>query len=106
MTAGIWEAYWRNENNHDWWTRPAPEVLTFIAAQSSAEKPNALDLGCGPGRHAVAFAQAGFRVTAIDASEAAIAYLNEWAHELKLSIRAMVSAVLADDLPRAALTLC
>ena len=99
MTADIWNAYWRDQNNCDWWTRPAPEVLTFIAAQSSAEKPDVLDLGCGLGRHAVAFAQAWFRVTAIDASEAAIAYLNEGAHELELSIRAMVSAVLADDLP-------
>ena len=73
MTADIWNAYSRDENNRDWWTCPAPEVLTFIAAQSSAEKPDVLDLGCGLGRHAVAFAEAWFRVTAIDASEAAIA---------------------------------
>ncbi|MEE8442139.1 MAG: methyltransferase domain-containing protein, partial [Dehalococcoidia bacterium] len=68
----LWEAYWSGDDDHSWWRRPAPEVLEFIAAQSPEERPDVLDLGCGLGRHAVAFAQAGFSVTATDASESAI----------------------------------
>ncbi len=53
-----------------------------------------LDLGCGLGRHAVAFAQAGFSVTATDASESAISHLRKWADELSLQIRTQVCDVL------------
>jgi len=83
MTNVLWETYWSDKNQHDWWKRPAPEVLEFIKSQFLEEKPDVLDLGCGLGRHAIAFAGAGFHVTATDASETAIAYLNEWAKKLK-----------------------
>jgi tellurite methyltransferase len=53
-----------------------------------------LDLGCGLGRHAIAFAQAGFSVTAIDGSEAAIQHLREWAKQLGLAIRTLQGDVL------------
>ena len=39
-----------------------------VIALSGVTDGTLLDLGCGPGRHAVPFAQRGFRVTAVDLS--------------------------------------
>ena len=63
-----WDAYWQDEDEHAWWERPAPEVLDLIRGLSPEAHPEVLDLGCGLGRHAIAFARAGFRVTATDGS--------------------------------------
>ncbi len=93
----IWESYWSGDDDHSWWRRPAPEVLEFIAAQSPEERPDVLDLGCGLGRHAVTFAQAGFSVSATDASESAISHLRKWAEDLSLQIRTRVCDVLGDS---------
>jgi tellurite methyltransferase len=95
----IWEAYWQGDEDHSWWRAPAPEVLDFIASQSPAERPDVLDLGCGLGRHAIAFAKAGFTVTAIDASESAVSHLSRWARGLSLEIRTVVCDVLSDRIP-------
>jgi SAM-dependent methyltransferase len=95
----VWETYWGDTQHHEWWTCPAPEVVAFIASQSSQERPSALDLGCGLGRHAIAFAQAGFCVTAVDNSETAIAYLDAWVKGLGLSITTNVCDVLGAGLP-------
>ena len=99
MTTNIWENYWKDRDNREWWKKPAPEVLDLIRSLSPSERPKVLDLGCGLGRHAVAFALAGFTVTATDASQSAIHYLNEWAEELKLSIDTRVCDMLSDTLP-------
>jgi tellurite methyltransferase len=96
---GIWEDYWKGDEDHSWWKRPAPEVLDFIATQSPVERPDVLDLGCGLGRHAIAFAQAGFSVTASDISTSAISHLSKWAQDLSLEIRVMVCDVLSDRIP-------
>ncbi len=86
MKNRIWEAYWQDEANHEWWERPAPEVLELIQSQSPQNRSAVLDLGCGLGRHAIAFAQAGFQVSATDASEEAIRHLRGEADRLGLSI--------------------
>jgi SAM-dependent methyltransferase len=99
MTDDLWETYWNDENHHDWWTRPAPEVSELIKSQSPERRPDVLDLGCGLGRHAIEFAKAGFRVKATDVSETAIAHLNEWAQKLKLSIQTKICDVLDDNFP-------
>jgi SAM-dependent methyltransferase len=74
-------------------------VVEFIASQSPEERPNVLALGCGLGRHAIAFAQAGFSVTATDASGNAISRLTKRAQDLSLEIRVLVCDVLSDLLP-------
>ena len=99
MTTDLWENYWGDKSNWDWWTKPAPEVLEFISSLSSLNKPQVLDLGCGLGRHAVAFALAGFSVTAIDSSTAAIKHLNDWASSLNLPIETKVCELFSDSLP-------
>lgn len=95
----IWEDYWRGDEDHSWWKRPAPEVVEFIASQSPGKRPDVLDLGCGLGRHAIAFAQAGFSVTATDASGNAVSHLNNWAQDLSLELRGLVCDVLSDLIP-------
>lgn len=98
MITNVWEAYWNNQDNHDWWKKPAPEVLDFVHSLSPTEKPKVLDLGCGLGRHAIAFALAQFSVTATDASTTAIQHLIEWARSLQLSIETRVCDMLDDSL--------
>jgi SAM-dependent methyltransferase len=51
------------------------------------------------GRHAIAFAQAGFSVTATDTSTEAIVHLSNRALELSLDIRGLVCDGVSDDFP-------
>ena len=90
MKNNNWDKYWSNSSNHEWWERPAPEVVEFIESQSPESHPAVLDLGCGLGRHAIALAKQGFRVTATDASQQAIDHLQSWAEQLDLSIATYV----------------
>lgn len=46
-------------------------------SEDPQEAPRLLDLGCGPGLYALRFQHAGFRVTGIDISPAAIRYATE-----------------------------
>ena len=46
----------------------AEDEAKGILALSKLEKGDVLDLACGPGRHAVALAREGFRVTGVDIS--------------------------------------
>ena len=92
MSEG-WQKYWGDEANLDRWKRPQAEVLAFIETLDPAEKPAVLDLGCGIGRHAIAFAEAGFDVTATDASEKAIERLCEWCKARELKVKSRVCDV-------------
>ena len=99
MITDAWETYWKNQDNWDWWKKPAPEVLDLIRSLSPIEQPKVLDLGCGLGRHAIAFALAQFSVTAADASLTAIQHLNEWANSLQLSIETHVCEIFSEIWP-------
>jgi 2-polyprenyl-3-methyl-5-hydroxy-6-metoxy-1,4-benzoquinol methylase len=74
-----WEKYWSNTANHEWWEKPAKEVIDFVVSLEKEKHKNILDLGCGLGRHSILFAKAGFSVYAIDRSAEAISHLNTWA---------------------------
>jgi 2-polyprenyl-3-methyl-5-hydroxy-6-metoxy-1,4-benzoquinol methylase len=99
MASNVWESYWKDHDNWVWWKKPAPEVLDLIRSLSPVGRPKVLDLGCGLGRHAIAFALARFSVTATDASSAAIRHLDDWAHSLQLSIETRVCELLAETMP-------
>lgn len=94
MKNNIWNSYWRDQANHGWWEQPAPRVVEFIESQSRESRPAMLDMGCGLGRHAIAFAKRGFRVTATDTSQQAIDHLQSWAERLDLSIATHVCSML------------
>jgi len=57
------------------------------ARAAPADGPEALDVACGAGRHAVHLAKAGFSVTALDFSSQALARAGELAAAEEVSIR-------------------
>ena len=69
---------WNPEKIEKWRT-PAPQLAAVRERWRAQGFHTLLDRGCGPGRHAVFFARAGFRVTGLDRSETALCYLREWA---------------------------
>jgi ubiquinone/menaquinone biosynthesis C-methylase UbiE len=58
----------RYERYVPWKSRLAREIPFLESKFRAAEAERILDCACGPGRHAVALAQKGFEVTALDAS--------------------------------------
>ncbi len=65
------EAY--RSGKHGWEAEPSPYTLRFLD-RLKKKLPGArlLDLGCGEGRHSVAAARYGFRVTAVDLEPGAL----------------------------------
>ena len=98
MPDKIWEQYWGGDGNHDYWKVPSPEVLDFIDSLSPDAQNKVLDLGCGLGRHAIAFALAGFSVAATDITKEAVDHLVKWADDLNLSIETKVCDMLDEGL--------
>jgi len=85
----FWESIWKTDSKegiwtHELWKEVSPEIVSLIQSQSPDERPDVLDLGCGLGRHTIAFAQAGFNVTGVDLSLSAIMHARGWADELGL----------------------
>lgn len=96
-----WEDFWSDKENQPYWTRPDELVLNFLESQAPQKFPSVLDLGCGLGRHSIAFAKAGFYVLATDSSVQAVEYLKRWAKEENLDIKTKVSDLLDPKIPLA-----
>jgi len=92
-----WDGYWRDAGANPRWREVAPEVVDLIERETPGRRPDVLDLGCGLGRNAIAFAQAGYRVTAADASSVAGGALQTRAKEAGVTIK-FVLCDFADDL--------
>jgi len=71
-----WDRRWQTEEGRADWLRPAEDVSQLIEKLQQNGPIKALDLGCGVGRHALAFARAGFETHAMDLSEAGLAQLE------------------------------
>jgi 2-polyprenyl-3-methyl-5-hydroxy-6-metoxy-1,4-benzoquinol methylase len=65
-----WNAEWQKADGTSPWAMAEPWVMDH--ASTLAPGSRILDLGAGIGRHSLALAREGHRVTALDASEAAI----------------------------------
>ncbi|HEV8701551.1 MAG TPA: methyltransferase domain-containing protein [Candidatus Polarisedimenticolia bacterium] len=77
---------------------PVPSPGTPAGAlPAQAQRPRALDVACGSGRHALLLAAAGFEVLAIDRDAAAIEALRAAAGRLGLTLRAEVRDLEARD---------
>lgn len=79
------ERYQRGENTSE----EAHPLIVKFASQLAPGR--ALDLACGPGRHAIWLAERGWQVTAVDNSTAAIDILRQRATEKHLTIDARLA---------------
>ncbi len=74
-----WEPIWADEGKvSDYWLRPDPDVMAWAEGLWAAGGRRVLDLGCGLGRHVIALARRGFRVTGCDISPTALARCRAW----------------------------
>lgn len=88
MSASKWEERYRKGELLD---RPVSPLLEEVWRFWSGPPGRALDVACGPGRHALEFARRGWRVTAIDAAPTAIRRLEERASALGLRVDTRVA---------------
>ncbi len=92
MAENSWDERYRRGEQRD--AAPAPLVVSAVAGVPPGI---ALDLACGPGRHALFLARLGWRVTAVDRSPVAIEILQQRARELNLPMDARVAALEAGE---------
>jgi SAM-dependent methyltransferase len=92
-----WDKRWQTEEGRADWVKPADDVAALIASLRQTGPVRALDLGCGVGRHALAFARAGFETHAVDMAEAGLAELRKNAEAEGLTITAQPAPM--TDLP-------
>jgi tellurite methyltransferase len=95
-----WDRRWQAETGRAGWLEPEREVLAAAERSYKDGGRVALDIGCGVGRHALALATMGFRVTGLDGSDSGLAYAIDDAKRHGLSVdfhnASMLSLPVAD----------
>ncbi|MBO6893684.1 MAG: class I SAM-dependent methyltransferase [Roseibium sp.] len=81
-----WEERWQTEEGRADWLRPDEGVAALVDKLMQNTPVKALDLGCGVGRHALAFARAGFETHAMDLSEAGLEEVQKSARAAGLEV--------------------
>jgi tellurite methyltransferase len=90
-----WDVWWGEARHRRGWSEPEPAVTESLPGLRERDVVQVLDVGTGIGRHALAFARAGFRVTATDASRTGLDELVRSAGTAALDIEACVSSFTA-----------
>jgi 2-polyprenyl-3-methyl-5-hydroxy-6-metoxy-1,4-benzoquinol methylase len=93
-----WNAEWQKADGASPWAMPEPWVMDHAASLPSGTR--ILDLGAGIGRHALAYAEMGHRVTALDAAEASASAIAAAAFAKGVTIDTVQAPM--TDLPLAA----
>jgi len=83
-----WSATYQGVKPEDLpWFSPTPDSDLLTALDRFAPRPgSALDLGSGPGIHAIALAKRGWKVTAVDISPGAINMASRFADQTHVKI--------------------
>jgi SAM-dependent methyltransferase len=85
-----WDRVWGADPAAGPWATADPWVAGTVPLLRARGAVDVLDLGCGLGRHAIRFAEAGFAVSALDRSETGLRHAREVAAGAGLSIRLTV----------------
>ena len=85
---------WNDEKTRRW-LEPAAGMEQLLQRWQALGFRTLLDRGCGPGRHAVYFAQGGFQVTGMDFEPSALRYLECWASQEGLPIQTVLGDMMA-----------
>lgn len=93
-----WDRRWSIDAGRADWLEPEAEVIATVTANGPI---TALDIGCGIGRHALALARLGCRVTALDGSSSGLDFARAQAEAEKLAIDFREGSMLALPLPDA-----
>jgi SAM-dependent methyltransferase len=81
-----WDQWWGQAKERAHWSDPEPAVIELVPLLQSRRAQRMLDVGAGIGRHALAYARAGFDVSAIDASRTGLDELQRSAAAEHLTI--------------------
>ena len=95
-----WNDRWASPQGRADWLTPEPDVALFANRLMGAGAKKVLDLGCGVGRHALAYARLGLDVTAVDMAESGLLELRRASEAEGLTIETGTAAM--TDLPFAA----
>lgn len=96
--AEAWNRIWSTSEGRDAWRSAEPEIVDLARSRyRDRAARQALDLGCGIGRHALALARVGYEVHATDLAAAGLAQLRRAAEREKLSVTVREAA--CTDLP-------
>jgi len=92
---------WNAVADRSVWLEPCEESYYYARKWKKEGRRSVLDLGCGLGRHALLFAECGFKTTAVDISPEAIDSVKKSCRENGLDLLAkvadMTSLPFADD---------
>ncbi|MEY2421911.1 MAG: hypothetical protein QOI95_1978 [Acidimicrobiaceae bacterium] len=81
-----WDQWWGQAKERSYWSDPDPAVLEHVPLLRARHARRVVDVGAGIGRHALAYARAGFDVVAIDASQTGLDELQRLAEAERLTI--------------------
>jgi len=79
-----WNSLWETESKNNYWREPDKKVIELVNILKIKKKKDALDLGCGVGRHTFYLVKEGFNVTALDSSPNALYLMRQKLSELGL----------------------
>lgn len=79
-------------------SRTIQQTVAWIDTVSESKR-TLIDLGCGPGIYAQAFAALGYNVTGVDISSSSIAYATQWALDAKKNITYRCQDYVTEPLP-------
>lgn len=98
-SAWNWDEILRSREHAGRWLQPYEELLPFIRLMRERGVRRVHDLGCGPGRHLVLLARAGFEVSGSDSSPSAIAAAAERLRREGLDARLQHADMASEPLP-------
>jgi 2-polyprenyl-3-methyl-5-hydroxy-6-metoxy-1,4-benzoquinol methylase len=82
-----------------WFRRePTPELSQWVDYNKIQHDDEICEIGCGEGRDALHLSKNGYRITAIDASQAAISKCIQFANEKGLDVNFKVLDILSADM--------